>query len=170
MAFRDRTIKYNFVGAPPEWMQQMHEVFAQWQAEIAQQAQMRRQSFAPPPPPPGVAPYAPQPQQWNVAQPPPQGYASPQLLPNSPVSNYSSSSPPPMPLHGPPSMALHQPGLYAYQPPAQQFAPVEMMGSLPSGPPARGMLAAPPPPQPAPSVTSEVGSLQTPEVLEDADS
>ncbi|KAJ4293271.1 hypothetical protein N0V90_008553 [Kalmusia sp. IMI 367209] len=36
VAFHNRTVKYDFTGAPPEWMMQMHEVFASWQAEIAQ--------------------------------------------------------------------------------------------------------------------------------------
>jgi hypothetical protein len=139
VAFRDRTIKYNFIGAPPEWMQQMQEVFSQWQAEIAQQ-------FVPP----GVTPYAPQPQlqpqpqQWNTlpAQPSPHsGYTSPQLLPNSPMSTYSTPHSPPV--------------VFAHHASAPQFAPVEMMGSLPPGAPMGGMLAAPPP-QPPVQAASEV--------------
>jgi hypothetical protein len=35
VAFRDRTVKYNFAGAP-EWIPQLQEVFREWQNEIAQ--------------------------------------------------------------------------------------------------------------------------------------
>jgi hypothetical protein len=35
VAFRDRTVKYNFAGAP-EWIPQIEEVFREWQNEIAQ--------------------------------------------------------------------------------------------------------------------------------------
>jgi hypothetical protein len=35
VAFLDRTIKYNFTGAP-EWIPQMQEVLREWQSEIAQ--------------------------------------------------------------------------------------------------------------------------------------
>jgi len=154
VAFRDRTIKYNFVGAPPEWMQQMQEVFSQWQAEIAQQLA-----------PPGVTPYSPQPQpqQWHMvpAQPPPQsGYMSPQLLPNSPMSTYSGNSPHAMSPNLSPAMSPNAPpAIFAHQTPITQFAPVEMMGSLPQGPLMGGMLASPAsqmPVQTAPSVVSAV--------------
>jgi hypothetical protein len=33
IAFQDRTVKYNFQGAPPEWMQLMTEVFDLWAVE-----------------------------------------------------------------------------------------------------------------------------------------
>ena len=141
MAFRDRTIKYNFVGAPPEWMQAMQEVFSQWQAEIARQ-------YAPPP---GVTPgYSPQPQpqQWNSPPIPQQpGYMSPQMLPNSPMSSHSSMSPP----MASPNL---QPAVFAHHASAPQFAPVEMMGDLPPGAPTGGMLVSPPPVQSAPPEVS----------------
>ncbi|KAF2709803.1 hypothetical protein K504DRAFT_467744 [Pleomassaria siparia CBS 279.74] len=35
VAFRDRTVKYNFTGAP-EWLPQMQDVFSEWQTEIQQ--------------------------------------------------------------------------------------------------------------------------------------
>ncbi|KAF2691570.1 hypothetical protein K458DRAFT_411301 [Lentithecium fluviatile CBS 122367] len=153
VAFRDRTIKYNFTGAPPEWMQQMQEVFNQWQAEIAQQIQPRPQTFVPP----NVASYAPHPQPWNPypAQqqqpPPPTGYSSPQLLPNSPMSNYSSPSTP--------SMSPIPPAVFAHHAPAPQFAPVEMMGSMPQGPPQGpppgSRLVAPDPQPPVTRTSSE---------------
>jgi hypothetical protein len=135
VAFRDRTIKYNFTGAPPEWMQQMQEVFYQWQAESVQRTQPLPQAFTPP----HMAPYAQQPQQWNpppVQLPAPHnGYSSPQMLPNSPMSGYSNTSPPPL--------SPNPPAVFAHYATAPQFAAVEMMGSVPEGPPVTGMLAVP---------------------------
>jgi hypothetical protein len=39
VAFRDRSIQYNFTGAPPEWMRLMREVFDAWTAERTQPQQ-----------------------------------------------------------------------------------------------------------------------------------
>ncbi|KAF1951776.1 hypothetical protein CC80DRAFT_495916 [Byssothecium circinans] len=140
VAFRDRTIKYNFTGAPPEWMQQMQEVFSMWQAEITQRQAhphaLPRQPYAQPPS--NTILYN-APQQWNPnlvapAHPSQPGYMSPQT-PNTPLSTFSNMASPPM-SPNPPSLYAH----YAPQQPQPQA--VEMMGDVPAG----ALLAAPPPP------------------------
>jgi hypothetical protein len=153
VAFRDRTIKYNFIGAPAEWMQQMQEVFAQWQAEIAQQQL-------------GVSPFTPPiQQQWATvpAQPPHTGYMSPHLLPNSPMSTYSNASPLASPNMQPAAVFKHQAGTPQVAPVEMMGSlPIEMMGSLPQGQPNGSMLAAPmpqPPVQVAPPEVSGSRSL-----------
>ncbi|KAF2258382.1 hypothetical protein CC78DRAFT_587228 [Lojkania enalia] len=84
VAFKDRTVKYNFIGAP-EWMPQMQEVFNEWQAEIMQRQAYRQsqQYFAPMPPS----------QQWSNYPPTP-GYPSPPV-PATPLPPYSSPITPP---------------------------------------------------------------------------
>jgi len=130
VAFRNRTVQYNFTGAPPEWMMQMHQVFAQWQTEIAQV-----QGF---------------PQQLhpsNDALPPHQGALSPQLLPNSPASYPSSLASPPFSPHSPQVYASYVP-----QPMA-----VEMPGTIPVATvPAGGLLQLPPAPVQRPTSIHEV--------------
>lgn len=82
VAFKDRTVKYNFAGAP-EWIPQMQDVFNEWQAEI-----MQRQGYQKP----SVTP------QWNQYLPTPgqpvyvaAHYASP-TPPMSPYSPYGNMS------------------------------------------------------------------------------
>jgi hypothetical protein len=136
-------------------MQQMQEVFYQWQAELAQQTYAVPQSFAP-------VPYAPQPQQWSPSQPPPphSGYASPQLLPNSPMSGYTNTPPP---------MSPQPQAVFAHYAPAPEIAAVEMMGSVPEGPPAVRMLEAPAA-QPSVQKTSvHVGLSRSRQLLLDVD-
>ncbi|KAF2643403.1 hypothetical protein P280DRAFT_547554 [Massarina eburnea CBS 473.64] len=137
VAFRDRTIKYNFTGAPPEWMQQMQEVFSMWQSELAQ-----IQAYPHPPQPyaqlPNISYNYPL-QQWNADVAPPHqspqpGYMSPQT-PNTPMSAYSYSN-----MTSPP-ISPNPPSIYASHA-LQQTQAVEMMGDMPVQPPG-SMLAAP---------------------------
>ncbi|KAF2632833.1 hypothetical protein BU25DRAFT_427670 [Macroventuria anomochaeta] len=101
VAFRDQSLKYDFTGAPTEWMKLMKEVFDAWAAERLQKPQ---QQFIPP----NALPYPhrqlhqpPQPQQqaayyYNnfVAElPPAPAHAplmSPPLTPNTPSTGYPS--------------------------------------------------------------------------------
>jgi hypothetical protein len=112
VAFKDRTVKYNFAGAP-EWMPLMHEVFREWQVEILQ-----RQNMPPLPPMPYQNQFYPQQPNLNqynptgqpayiaahyASSPPPvpvqpyMGYNSPPLLPASPHGNGMLSPPQPPP-------------------------------------------------------------------------
>ncbi|KAF2868048.1 hypothetical protein BDV95DRAFT_168786 [Massariosphaeria phaeospora] len=96
VAFRDRTVKYNFTGCP-EWMPLMQEVFAQWHSEIAQLQTYPQPPYASPAPP-SPLPLAQQPH-WNAnaypAQPiSPAGQLSPQSLSPQTLSPQLSSSRP----------------------------------------------------------------------------
>ncbi|PSN70459.1 hypothetical protein BS50DRAFT_487912 [Corynespora cassiicola Philippines] len=121
VAFRDRTVKYNFAGAPKDWLAQMQTVFAEWQAEAQQQQQQQqqlyRQSYIHPN---GMAPQM----QWNQQPPMPMtpGYASPQV-PNTPQPMYTNLATPPM----------SPPAQYGLAPPRQ--GAVEMAGSTLAAPP-----------------------------------
>ncbi|KAF3040323.1 hypothetical protein E8E12_008384 [Didymella heteroderae] len=104
VAFRDQSIKYDFTGAPPEWMKLMTEVFDAWRAERLKKP--RQQYF----PPPGVAcpqaqPYQPpQPQQQaayyynnaiaEIPSVPAHAFPmSPPLTPSTPSTGYPSPAP-----------------------------------------------------------------------------
>jgi len=74
IAFTDRTVKYNFVGAP-EWIPQIQGVFNEWQAELAQQRQALQRPYSAVPP--HLSQYLPNPNQpayvaahYANAQPP----------------------------------------------------------------------------------------------------
>lgn len=123
VAFRNRTIQYNFTGAPPEWMAQMNDVFAQWQAEIAQSQG--------PPAFPSNMPYPVQ--QPHLAPPPPSsspipphGMLSPPS-PLTPLSQHSNATSPSM------SPQVQVPQLYAHYAPVPEPTAIEMPGSLPAG-------------------------------------
>jgi hypothetical protein len=128
VAFRNRTIQYNFTGAPPEWMAQMNDVFSQWQAEIAQAQGVTAQQ-------PGL-PYGAQ--QQGLASPTPPGMLSPPS-PMSPLSQYSNMASP--------SLSPQIPQVYAHYAPVTEPIAIEMPGSLPAG----VMLEPPPAATPRPS-------------------
>lgn len=113
MAFKDRTVKYNFIGAP-EWMPQMQEVFAEWQNEIMQrqayQYQQSQHVSGPTPPPP--------PQwKWNqYPQTPSSGYSSP-MTPSTPLPAYST----------PVTSPLSSCNQYGAAPPSQKPMPTQPM-------------------------------------------
>ncbi|KAF1975474.1 hypothetical protein BU23DRAFT_552431 [Bimuria novae-zelandiae CBS 107.79] len=114
VAFKNRTIQYNFTGAPPEWMVQMHEVFAQWQNEIAQAQRPASLQHLPR----NKMPYNP-----NVVSPPSStGMLSPPMSPMSQQSNITS-----------PPLSPQRPQVYAHYAPVPEPTAVEMPGSLPGG-------------------------------------
>jgi hypothetical protein len=130
VAFRDQSIKYDFTGAPTEWMKLMTEVFEAWAAERLQKPQ---QHFVPPHPSPYPSPqlyHPPQPQQqaahyYNsfVAELPSSPAhvlpMSPPLTPNTPSTGYPS-----------PALSNHIPNnTYTYVPHQQEA--VEMPAELP---------------------------------------
>jgi hypothetical protein len=152
VAFRDQSVKYDFTGAPPEWMKLMTEVFDAWRAERLRQPQ--QQYF----PPLGVTypqtqPYqSPQPQQqaayyYNNAvaelpSPPTHIFPmSPPLTPITPSVGYPSPAQQPAALDSP----------YAYRPPPQGLVetPVELPGNT---------TLATAAPAPARTVSTEVGN------------
>ncbi|KAF2738423.1 hypothetical protein EJ04DRAFT_428937 [Polyplosphaeria fusca] len=119
VAFKDRTVKYNFIGAA-EWMPQMQEVFSEWQAEI-----MARQGYQQPW---GQQPM--NPQQWNAYPPTPNtlGQPSPGLIPVSPQSPYANPLTPPYSPYNqyapPPGQGY--PGLYGPPPSMQRSSSTEV--------------------------------------------
>lgn len=130
IAFRDQSIKYDFSGAPAEWMKLMTEVFDIWQAERLQKPQ--QQYFPPNPfPHPLYQPVQPQQQAayyYNnyVAEisPPPVHVLpmSPPLTPSTPLTGYQS-----------PALSNAAPtNPYAYRPPLQGVVemPVELPGNI----------------------------------------
>ncbi|KAL5404918.1 hypothetical protein PMIN03_008826 [Paraphaeosphaeria minitans] len=136
VAFRNRTVQYNFTGAPPEWMAQMNDVFAQWQADIAQ-----AQSGTPHAAPPAqqvqvqglVQPY--------LASPIPPGMLCPPS-PITPLSQQSNVTSPSLSPHA--TQPPHVPQVYAHYAPPPAPTAAEMPGSLPAG-----VMLEPPPPPPA---------------------
>jgi hypothetical protein len=152
VAFRDQSIKYDFTGAPPEWMKLMTEVFDAWRAERMQKPQ--QQYFLPPVIAyPQLQPYQPpQPQQqaayyYNNAVtelPSAPAYCvpmSPPLTPNTPSNGY-------------PGPALQQAAPnnpYVYRPPAQ--GAVEIPVELPDN-----TTLATSTPMPARTISTEVSS------------
>lgn len=156
IAFQDRSIKYDFTGAPEEWMKLMTEVFDAWAAERLQKPQ---QLFLPPSPIP--YPQAPlhqhlQPQQqaayyYNnnnnfIAELPPVSTQtvpmSPPLTPNTPSMGYPS-----------PALQNVLPNNpYASQPPLQ--GAIELPAELPGN-----MMLAAPAPVPTRTTSTEVSTL-----------
>ncbi|KAF1934194.1 uncharacterized protein M421DRAFT_415243 [Didymella exigua CBS 183.55] len=140
VAFRDQSIKYDFTGAPPEWMKLMTEVFDAWRAERLQKPQ--QQYF---PPAGNTYPHV-QPRQ------PPQPQQQAAYYCNNTVVSELLSVPahilpvsppltPNMPLTGYPSPALSQAvpnNPFACRPPPQGAIemPVELPGSATLAAPA----------------------------------
>lgn len=116
IAYKDRTVKYNFAGCP-EWIPQIQEVFNEWQAEILQ-----RQGIQPPP---SIPPVPAIPPQWNQ-------YLPTAGQPTYVAAHYANAVPPP-PQHSP-----YNPHAV---PPPQQFA-VELPGTM-LEPPRPPMSARP---------------------------
>ncbi|KAL1612052.1 hypothetical protein SLS60_000275 [Paraconiothyrium brasiliense] len=144
VAFRNRSVQYNFTGAPPEWMIQMHEVFAQWQAEIAQAHGVAAHK-------PANMPYGAQ--QPNLASPTPPGMLSPPS-PMTPLSQHSNMTSPSLSPQIPQIPQIQQvqqipqvPQVYAHYAPVPEPTAIEMPGSLPAG----VMLEPPPAAIPRPS-------------------
>jgi len=106
IAFRDKSIKYNFKGAPKEWMELMTEVFNAWAAERIEKQSLQM-----------AQPYAQQNlfMQQQIAQQPhaqPLGYP-PQGYPQQ-YQQYQAAYNYPVPAHSPaqqPAHPVHSPGL-----------------------------------------------------------
>ncbi|KAH7079171.1 hypothetical protein BKA63DRAFT_507864 [Paraphoma chrysanthemicola] len=167
VAFRDRSIKYNFKGAPKEWMALMTEVFEAWAAESVQKQPLPfTQPYAQP------NPYS-QPNAYVQQQAYPQGQPWPQAQPQQPYQqaqaayNYMTPAELPAQLAGNPIHSamtspapsyrspVPQPAVpnagYGYGPP--QGGAIEMLAELP----AETMLAAPAP-VPIRSTSTDVSS------------
>ncbi|UPX13526.1 uncharacterized protein EKO05_0004032 [Ascochyta rabiei] len=143
VAFRDQSIKYDFTGAPAEWMKLMTEVFDAWQVERQQKPQ--QQFFSP-----NAIPY-PQAQLYHPPQPQKQAAyycnnyfteaplatahvlpISPPLTPNTPSTGYLYSALPgavpnnpynyPPPLGGAVEMPVELPGSTTFAKPAPVLA------------------------------------------------
>ncbi|PVI00201.1 hypothetical protein DM02DRAFT_614544 [Periconia macrospinosa] len=133
VAFRDRTIQYNFKGAPREWMQQMQEVFSTWQSELAQSQAYLTQPGAPAPNQSLHVPHSPH--QWNRNIPHSPSVAS-YMTPPTPRTPVSINSNLASPLASP-----YQAAVNAHHEPLR--APVvEMLGDVP----ARSRITKQPPP------------------------
>ncbi|KAH7402542.1 hypothetical protein BKA66DRAFT_449010 [Pyrenochaeta sp. MPI-SDFR-AT-0127] len=167
IAFRDKSIKYNFTGAPSEWMKLMTEVFDAWAAERMQKQPQSyfQQTPTPYPPPqayPQVQPYPPA-QPYSPAQPyaqmQPYAQARPQSLYQtgpSPPPAANPMSPPltpntPLPLYTSPVPQNAEPvTVYGYR--APQGGAIEMPAELPG----EALLSAPAPvPVPMRSASTE---------------
>ncbi|KAF2132222.1 hypothetical protein P153DRAFT_364650 [Dothidotthia symphoricarpi CBS 119687] len=114
VAFRDRSVRYNFTGAPPDWMKLMTEVFDGWVAERMQGQQQ-----------PYTQPYHPLYEQKPVLSSPttPLSPASPlsPMTPNTPLPMYSS---PVIPYATPsPMYEFRPPQLGAIEMPAESAGP-----------------------------------------------
>jgi hypothetical protein len=152
VAFRDRSIQYNFTGAPPEWMRLMKEVFDAWAAERTQPQQ---------PSTPPNAPYA-QVQPYQQ-QPVPYYYNSTVESPCSPLTPLAPPTPvtPNTPLSAHASLGSpnsQQTSMYAYKQPSGYVQPPIAAIELPVELPGDTMLAAPAP-VPVKSAPSEVSLL-----------
>ncbi|KAF1842372.1 uncharacterized protein K460DRAFT_370340 [Cucurbitaria berberidis CBS 394.84] len=167
VAFKDRSIKYNFTGAPPEWMRLMTEVFDAWAAERLQkptqsyfqpvpspypqsQPYPQAHAYSPPAQPylpqtqpysPPVQPYLPQTQPYPPqAQPYPQGQPYQNSPPPFPSANPLSPPLTPLPLYTSPVPQNAMPvPVYGYR--APQGGAIEMPAELPGQVP----LSAPAP-------------------------
>ncbi|KAF2007429.1 hypothetical protein P154DRAFT_119142 [Amniculicola lignicola CBS 123094] len=165
VAFKDRSIKYNFIGAE-EWLPQMRAAFDEWQQDIMLR---QRQSMMPPPQYQGQMINAPG-QQWNqfppspatpnyipqqMQGPPNPGYNAPMSPPFTPATPYGAPMQPIQPMQPMQPMQPPMQPMQPVRPMAQQLhaypmmasAPVEMMGDIP-------VVAAPPPVAPLPRSTS----------------
>ena len=151
VAFRDRSIQYNFTGAPSEWMRLMKEVFDAWTAERTQPQQ--------PLTPPSTAPYA----QMQPYQQQPASYCYSNSTAGSPYSPATPLAPPtpvtpntPLSGHAGPNLPNSQRNsMYAHkQSPAYVQPPIAAI-ELPVELPGDTLLAPPAPPS-VKSVPSEV--------------
>jgi hypothetical protein len=138
IAFRDRSIKYNFKGAPKEWMTLMTDVFNSWAGEPLEKQPL----------PPGVSQPDPRAEQrYYVQQQYPQGQA------------WQQSQPQPQPQHP------YQQAQPAYDYNSSPYLPAQMANNpaMP-GMPSPAVSYSNPMPSPAISYTSTTLGMASPAI------
>ncbi|KAF1913898.1 hypothetical protein BDU57DRAFT_558835 [Ampelomyces quisqualis] len=171
VAFRDRSIKYNFKGAPKEWMSLMTQVFESWATEPLQKQPLpfaqpaldaQQRYYAQQQYPTGQAwQQPPQPQQsYQHVQAAAYNYNSPSLYPVQLAHNpMASAVPSPAPSYSSPVSQHVMPHTPSYSSPKSQHvtprapysygpppvAAVEMPAELPGDTPATGPTPVPVP-------------------------